>query len=374
MTAVRSRPFIVNDPQYSPFGFAWLRGLTPERFAVVIAVCVLSHLPRLWLPIVRGDYLDVASILLDRSGRALAFAVPMLMMVVGIERVTASSPQRTRIGALALAVLAGAAWYSALRAGHRVAMGRVFTPDYLWQASISYFVSSFMLGGTLTAILYLTAREREVARQLHQASLERIEDERQLAEANLSLLQAQIEPHFLFNSLASVKRLYEGDRRKGRALLADMANYLRAATSSAQHREVRLGEEVALARSFLGICQLRMGQRLRVRIEVPPDHEAALVPPMAIGTLVENAIKHGLGPRGEGGTLTLIAHREGEALVVGVVDDGVGFRSRSGTGVGLANTRARLATLFGTSASLDLAVNQGGGVIATLRLPYRVAA
>ena len=368
-----SRPFVVNDPQYAPFGVACLRGLTPERFAVVIAVSLVFYTNRMWLPIVRGDYLGAAWTVLDRSGRTLLCAIPMLIMILRVEGMTAGSPPHQRIASLALAVLAGAAWYSALRAGHRVATGRADNPE-LWQASIAYFVQSLVVGGTLTAVLYLAAREREVARRLHQARLERVEVERQLAEANLSLLQAQIEPHFLFNSLASVKRLYEGDRRKGRALLADMANYLRAATASAQHREVRLGEEVALARSFLGICQLRMGRRLRVRVEVPSEHESALVPPMAIGTLVENAIKHGLGPRGEGGTLTLTAHREGEALVVGVVDDGVGFRSRSGTGVGLANTRARLATLFGASAGLELAVNPGGGVTATLRLPYRVAA
>ena len=101
-----------------------------------------------------------------------------------------------------------------------------------------------------------------------------------------------------------MKRLYEGDPGSGRALLADLADYLRAAAASAQCREVRLGDEVALARSFLRICQLRMGRRLNVRIDIAPDHESALVPPMAIGTLVENAIKHGLGPRGTGGTPT----------------------------------------------------------------------
>jgi LytS/YehU family sensor histidine kinase len=186
-------------------------------------------------------------------------------------------------------------------------------------------------------------------------------------------LRAQIEPHFLFNSLASVKRLYERDRTQGRALLANLAAYLRLASRSSQRREIPLGDEVALARSFLGIFQVRMGARLQVNIDVPREHDAALVPPLTVGTLVENAIKHGLAPRASGGTLSLRARREGDQLVVGVGDDGVGFRAYSGPGVGLANTRARLETLFGAAGSLDLAANPGGGVTATMRLPYRVA-
>jgi hypothetical protein len=369
-----STPFFLNEGQYAPFGLGWLRGLTPERFALVLTVCLILALPRVWAPLLQGDYPKAAWIQLDRTFRPLFCALPMLILVLGAERATARSTARRRIIALALAVLAGAVAYSAIRTGLRMAMGVGPGLSYLLQASMAYFVHSCAIGGALTAILYLTGREREAARRLHQARLERVDVDRQLAEANLQLLRAQIEPHFLFNSLASVKRLYEGDRRKGRALLVDMAAYLRAATANAAHRGVRLGEEVALARSFLGICQLRMGKRLTVRIEVPRDHESALVPPMAIGTLVENAIKHGLGPRGAGGTLTLTASRDGDALVVGVGDDGVGFHARSGTGVGLSNTRARLATLFGASARLDLVANPAGGVTATLRIPYRMAA
>ena len=366
--------FVVNDPQYAPFGLSWLKGVTPARLAVILAVCVITIADRPLMSAMQGRFQIAAWRLLDGSSRTLLCSIPLIVMVLHIETATDQWPARRRIAALALAVLAGAAWYSAIRAGLRVAMGTVNNPAQFWTSSLAYFIREFAVGATLTGILYYAARERDTARRLHQARLERIEIEQQLAEANLQLLRAQIEPHFLFNSLASVKRLYEGDPRKARALLDDLADYLRAATASAQSREVRLGDEVALARSFLGICQLRMGRRLRVRIDVPPDHEAALVPPLALGTLVENAIKHGLGPRGEGGTLTLAAHREGEALVVGVADDGVGFRTGSGRGVGLSNTRARLATLFGDAASLDLAANPGGGVKATLRVPYRLAA
>jgi LytS/YehU family sensor histidine kinase len=198
--------------------------------------------------------------------------------------------------------------------------------------------------------------------------------QRQLAESRLTLLRAQIEPHFLFNSLASVKRLFEKEPRRGRELLHKVADYLRVAAARARQPRVRLGDEIALARTFLGIFEVRMGKRLLVRVDVPAELEAALVPPLAIGTLVENAIKHGIGPRASGGAITLMAAREAGSLVVRVHDDGVGFRARSGSGVGLANLRARLETLFGADGMLELVANPAGGVTASLRLPLRMDA
>jgi sensor histidine kinase YesM len=135
---------------------------------------------------------------------------------------------------------------------------------------------------------------------------------------------------------------------------------------------VPLAEEVDLVRSFVAIFQVRMGSRLRVRIDVPGSLERAQVPPLMLGMLVENAIKHGIGPRGTGGTLTLLARRSGDSLQMEVSDDGVGFRAHSGHGVGLSNTRARLATLFGAAGALELMANAAGGVTAVLRVPYRI--
>jgi two-component sensor histidine kinase len=374
MTARFSPAFLVNDPHHSPFGASWLRGITPVRVAVFVAVCSMIAITNSSPTYLLGDYSHALWFLWDRFGRALACATPMFILIIKTDGLTAQSSPQLRIGALVLAVVVGAVSYAALRTGVRFLHGTVANPALLWEASLAYFVRTLLAGGILTAILYFAARERDAARRLHQTRLLRVEIERQLAESKLNLLRAQIEPHFLFNSLASVKRLYAGDKSRGRALLANLAGYLRAATSSFQRREVPLGEEIALVKSFLEIFQVRMGRRLRVRIDVPDEHQAALVPPLAIGTLVENAIKHGIGPRDTGGTVTLAAHREGQVLVVGVADDGVGFRVRSGRGVGLANTRARLDAMFGAAASLDLDSNLAGGVTATLRVPYRVAA
>jgi signal transduction histidine kinase len=354
-------------------GSAWMEGITPGRLAIVALVCILSHAVN---PSTLADHFWM------RVGRSLHNAsihfissLPMLVLVVRADLWTARDSDRRRITMLALAVIAGACLWPLERWALRIGiLPLIGTPGSFWEYSLGQFFSALAMGGLLTAVLYFAAREREAQRRLHQTRLARTEIDRQMAEARLQLLQAQIEPHFLFNSLASVKRLYETDAEQGRSMLRNLGDYLRVAISRTGLREARLGEEVALARAFLAICEVRMGQRLRVRIDVPAELEGGLLPPLMVGTLVENAIKHGIGPRASGGCLSLTARRNGGDLEVEVADDGVGFRARSGRGVGLSNIRARLETLFAAGGSLELASAQAGGVTATLRLPFSSAA
>ncbi|HZZ95134.1 MAG TPA: histidine kinase [Usitatibacter sp.] len=299
-------------------------------------------------------------------------ALPMLVLVVKTEMATAKRSPGTRIAMLALAVVVGAMLFALVRWGLR--FGRplsIGVPDAMWQNALGHFFRGLVMGGLLTSILYFLAREQAAQRLLQQTRLAHAEIDRQMTEARLQLLQAQIEPHFLFNSLASVKRLYEKEPERGRSLLRNLGDYLRIAISRTRLREARLDEEFGLARSFLAIFQVRMGSRLRVRIDLPPELDSAMLPPLMLGTLVENAIKHGIGPRASGGTVSLSARRHGEFLEVEVADDGVGFRARSGHGVGLANTRARLETMFAGAGSLELSARDRGGVSATIRLPLR---
>jgi signal transduction histidine kinase len=365
--------FLVNDPDHAPFGIAWLRGITPARTAVLLAFCFLLAMRGVGYRLIAEDYAGALWVLWDRGGRTFTCAVPMFILVIKAEAWTARSTPRARITGLMLAVVAGSLIYTALRLEIRILHANLASTASLWDLGIAYFTRSLLTGGFLTAILHYAVHERDVQLQLHRARVSRIETEQQLVESRLNLLRAQIEPHFLFNSLASVKRLCEKDMRKGRKLLVDLAGYLRAAAALAREREIRLGDEVALARTFLAIFQVRMGKRLQVRIEVPAELGRAMVPPLAVATLIENAIKHGIAPRASGGSLSISARRDGDFLLVDVGDDGVGFRSRSGTGVGLANVCARLETLFGKAGRLDLVANPGGGVTATLRLPHRIA-
>jgi len=218
------------------------------------------------------------------------------------------------------------------------------------------------------------SRADETARgQLADAELRRESLQAQMVEARLSALQAQIEPHFLFNTLANVKRLYETAPARGREMLASLINYLRAALPTMREPGSTLEREIELVRSFLTILQMRMGERLQFGIDAPPGLAAARVPPMVLPTLVENAIKHGLSPLPEGGRIDIRARADGEAqLVIEVADTGTGFSASGGSGVGLANTRSRLTALYGSDASLSLARGTPHGVIACVRLPLQL--
>jgi LytS/YehU family sensor histidine kinase len=190
-----------------------------------------------------------------------------------------------------------------------------------------------------------------------------------MSEARLQVLQSQIEPHFLFNSLAHVRRLCRTNAPAGRAMLRHLAHYIGAAQPALQHAGIELAADAALAVDFLNIQQIRMGERLRFSVDVAPEARGARVPPMTLTTLVENAIKHGLSPLADGGEVGIAARVQGDTIVVEVADSGRGFQSTVGAGVGLANIRARLAILHGARASLALSMNAPQGVVATVVLP-----
>ena len=219
-------------------------------------------------------------------------------------------------------------------------------------------------GGLFTTLLYFYKRGGEAERALHAEHLRRLNAERQETEARLRSLQAQIEPHFLFNTLAHIQRLAEVQPARGRAMLRDLIDYLRTALPQMREADSTLGRELALARAYLNVQRIRMGERLRVDIDVPERLADARLPPMMLVTLVENAIKHGVGPKREGGTVRIAAQERDGHLEVAVSDDGVGLRIGAGAGLGLANTRARLGTQFGAAASLEIADT------AALQLPH----
>jgi LytS/YehU family sensor histidine kinase len=190
-----------------------------------------------------------------------------------------------------------------------------------------------------------------------------------MAEARLQVMQAQVEPHFLFNTLANVRRLHEKDPEAGRRMLENLMRYLEVALPRMRDDVSTLGRDAELIDAFLRIHQIRMGPRLGFSVEVPKDLRPRPVPPMMLLTLTENAIKHGLNPSLEGGRIRVMARTDDERLILSVADTGVGFGSGSGAGTGLANIRARLAAQFGDRAVLTLHNNELGGVTATIALP-----
>jgi hypothetical protein len=198
--------------------------------------------------------------------------------------------------------------------------------------------------------------------------------ERDAAEARLKLLQAQIEPHFLFNTLANLQALIAVDAGRAQAMLGHLDGYLRATLASARSEECTLAEEFALLRRYLEILAIRMGPRLAYSLDLPDTLAKAKLPPMLLQPLVENAIKHGLEPKVEGGTLRVAASTEGGQIILLVEDSGLGFgaASTSGTGVGLLHVKERLAAIYGDTATAEIGEAAGGGVRITLRLPRQV--
>jgi LytS/YehU family sensor histidine kinase len=188
------------------------------------------------------------------------------------------------------------------------------------------------------------------------------------------VLEAQIEPHFLFNTLANVKRLYEIDPANGARMLQNLKAYLAVALPQMRENASTLGREMAHVTAYLDIQKIRMGRRLAFAIDLPESLRDARMPALMLLTLVENAIKHGLNPLREGGAITIRAARQGDRLQVAISDTGRGFVQTSGGGTGLANIRARLTALYGNRASLALAQNAPHGITATIEIPLdRVA-
>ncbi len=191
----------------------------------------------------------------------------------------------------------------------------------------------------------------------------------QVTEAKLAALQAQVEPHFLYNTLASVQALTEVDPAKAHEMTGHLIQYLRNALPKMRESVSTVGQEIELARAYLNILQMRMGKRLAFEIDVPAELMEMPFPPLMLPSLVENAIKHGLEPQREGGAVRIAAALAGGRLSLSVADTGRGFSETPGAGVGLANIRERLAALYGDAAKLTLVANQPQGVVATIEVP-----
>ncbi len=210
-------------------------------------------------------------------------------------------------------------------------------------------------------------------RKQEQASAQQTATEKELTVAKLNLLHAQVEPHFLYNTLASAQLLTRSDPAKADEMLGNLIVYLRNSLPRAEGEMSTLGVELERARAYLDIMKIRMGDRLAVQVQVPEAFRSASVPPMMLQTLVENAIKHGLEPVTGGGTVWIIARDSGGKISVTVADDGRGFGGDSaGTGVGLQNIRERLRLAYGAEASFTIGPNFPSGVAATFVLPDAV--
>jgi hypothetical protein len=196
----------------------------------------------------------------------------------------------------------------------------------------------------------------------------------QLSSARFATLQAQLNPHFLFNTLNTITVLVRDNDRQGAvSIIEHLSELLRRTLTRHQANEVTLGEELDLVRQYVAIEQARFSDRLRPEFRIPESLMSAAVPSFALQHLVENAIRHGIAKHTDAGLLLVMATRSGDVLEIGVIDDGVGIDPDAPIppGHGIDNTRERLRALYGGRASLEITRRAEGGTIAILRLPYR---
>lgn len=187
--------------------------------------------------------------------------------------------------------------------------------------------------------------------------------------AQLDLLRAQVEPHFLFNTLATIRTLAYAEPRTAAILVDNLLRYLMAALPKLRKADSSLEDETELIEAYLRIQQVRMGIRLSYKVTIPHALKGVRVPSVMLLTLVENAIKHGIGPAADGGSVHVSAKQQAGTLFLTVIDSGLGMQAQAGYGSGLANVRARLALLYRERASLFLESASPRGVVATIQIP-----
>jgi sensor histidine kinase YesM len=248
-----------------------------------------------------------------------------------------------------------------------------FTGMQSWVLKPQQLVSSFVISLIVSLVIASVWRRRadELNSQIALAEeRERVAAaERAATQASLRALQAQIEPHFLFNTLANVTSLIHTRPDDAKRILEEFIAYLRASLANTREESTTLDREFALMQSFLAILKIRMGARLSTRVEIDEATHNFAMPPMLIQPLVENAIKHGLEPKIEGGEVVLSAKRVGDTVYVTVADTGMGFKDSGSSGIGLKNVRERLEKLFEGRASMTIEDNKPSGTRITMAIP-----
>lgn len=337
----------------------------PLVIGAAAAVALLMSTQILFQPFVWRDWTALEVFLAwmrlarDRLLVALATALTMALVLRWNRK-----PSPRRLAALlATSIVVGATLGEALLA--------LFDDKLPSPVALTVRVAQWSVLAGCVAILYYLWQQSSLTRQRARlARLRQLQARFQLDQARLEALRSQIEPHFLFNTLATVRRLRQTEPSLGGQLLAHFIDYLNSALVHVNDEDATLGREVELVRAYLGIASVRLSGRLHARLDIPEDLLDCPLPPLMLATLVENAVKHGIAPAPEGGSIDVQARRVADAVEVSVTDTGVGFSGSKGSGIGLANIRVRLDALYGKAGTLALRAIEPHGVQATIRVPW----
>ncbi|NYZ62559.1 sensor histidine kinase [Luteimonas deserti] len=381
--------------RYPVFSARWLAGRTLLFGSVLLAFALLTLLGGLASPAsVRGAvtasaYTFVGFVMMTTAGPALATIVRHLRLPLPRERMLV-------VAGLCIGILVSYvvdSWASAhINAFMLSEMGHgVVDPEAMRQQAalpgmrglavtikvLAALLIYGLLGGGAAVRAYF-GEQRRIAESRHRSELATAYLQKRETELRLGALQAQVEPHFLFNTLASVRALVRQEPARAEAMLDALVDYLRATIPRLRDGEAALhatlGQQLDLCARYLELMRLRTADRLRYTVDVEPSLRMRPYPPLLLITLVENAIKHGIEPRPGAGRVAIRAWQEGAQLCVAVADDGAGLQPGLGGGMGLANVREQLATRYGDRASLRLHSPSTGGTQAEIRSPLEEAA
>lgn len=254
----------------------------------------------------------------------------------------------------------------------------IFILQYFLNTSLDLWTHNLGLQAVIAGIIFsfidlyffitkITTRYHNT--MIEQEKIRRTAMEKEYLAANLKMLQAQIEPHFLFNTLSNILSLIDTSPHKGKSMLLDLTNYLRTSLSRTLPEKTTLSQEISMIKAYLDIQKIRMDDRLTYTIDVPDNLRQKSFPPMLLQPLVENALKHGLEPKVEGGEIIIRAIEENNVLKIDVADTGLGFSDLDKPGLGIANVRERLHLLFGEKGRLIIEENDPCGVRAIIEVP-----
>ena len=227
-----------------------------------------------------------------------------------------------------------------------------------------------LFGTIITYFFFSQERITQAQAEAQEERIRRLDSEKRIIETHLRMLQAQIEPHFLFNTLSTVLSLLDTDGKKAARMLTDLIRFLRVSLSNTRAESSTVGDEMEMARAYLDIHRVRMGDRLQYHIRTDEGLKEKEIPPMLLQPLVENAIRHGLEPTVHGGVLTIRTESRNRSLRITVSDTGKGFDKDHSGGLGLENIRERLHSLYGSRGRLILEENRPHGFKATIEMPH----
>jgi len=361
MTTSTTSP--VPSPWWAPV-FEGLRGVSWRTLGLIVAIntgvaliLYTEETRPFWHPFITAQSL----------GLSIAYAVN------AAQPWESAHPLRRLIGAAASGTVVGMLFLLVIK-GYLIGDPEYHVGDLHGHGAPGHFVSTavsgLVMGLCVSLFFLLKIRDARARAAMLKAEADRNLLSKQAIEAELKLMQAQVEPHFLFNTLASVQFLTETDPPKAGLMLGHLLAYLRAALPQLRSNSTTLGQESDLAQAYLSIMRMRMGPRLSFVIDIPTELRSHRFPPMLLMSLVENAVKHGIEPQAEGGTIRLEARRDAGRIAVSVVDNGHGLADKIGNGVGLTNLRGRLRALYADQARFTLEEITPHGARATVELPF----